>query len=44
VLGTHSLDELHAASWIVPSLEEVVVTAKADGLDMRFVPAAYPVA
>jgi len=44
VLGTHSLDELHAASWVVSSLEGVVGTAKADGLEMRFAPVAFPVA
>ena len=44
VLGTHSLDELHAASWVVSSLEGVVGTAKADGLEMRFAPVALPVA
>jgi sugar-phosphatase len=44
VLGTHSLDELHAASWVVPSLEGVVVTAKAAGLEIRFAPAACPIA
>jgi mannitol-1-/sugar-/sorbitol-6-phosphatase len=44
VLGTHSLDELHAASWVVSSLEGVVGTAKADGLEMRFAPVAFSVA
>jgi mannitol-1-/sugar-/sorbitol-6-phosphatase len=43
VLGTHSLDELHAASWVVPSLEGLVVTADADGLVLRFAPVACAV-
>jgi sugar-phosphatase len=38
VLGTHSLDELRAASWVVSSLEGLVVTPKVDGLELRFVP------
>jgi mannitol-1-/sugar-/sorbitol-6-phosphatase len=36
VLGTHSVEELEGASWIVPSLEELVVTSNADGLELRF--------
>jgi sugar-phosphatase len=38
VLGTHSLDELRKASWVVASLEGLVVTAKMDGLELRFTP------
>jgi sugar-phosphatase len=38
VLGTHSLDELREASWVVPSLEGLLVTAKMDGLELRFTP------
>jgi mannitol-1-/sugar-/sorbitol-6-phosphatase len=38
VLGTHSLDELDAASWVVSSLEELVVTVRVDGLELRFAP------
>jgi mannitol-1-/sugar-/sorbitol-6-phosphatase len=38
VLGTHSLDELREASWVVSSLEVLVVMAKADGLELQFVP------
>jgi sugar-phosphatase len=38
VLGTHSLDELREASWVVSSLEGLVVTAKMDGLELRFTP------
>jgi sugar-phosphatase len=44
VLGTHSLDELHAASWVVSSLEGVIGTTTVDGLEMRFAPVACPVA
>jgi sugar-phosphatase len=36
VLGTHSVEELEGASWILPSLEELVVTSNADGLELRF--------
>jgi sugar-phosphatase len=36
VLGTHSLDELHDASWVASSLEGLVVTANAEGLELRF--------
>ena len=43
VLGTHSPEELHVASWIVSSLEGLVVTTKADGLELRFAPVACPV-
>jgi mannitol-1-/sugar-/sorbitol-6-phosphatase len=44
VLGTHSLEELHAASWVISSLEGLAVTATADGLELRFAPVACPVA
>jgi sugar-phosphatase len=40
VLGTHSLDELCTASWVISSLEGLVVTANADGLELRFAPVA----
>lgn len=36
VLGTHSIQELEGASWIVPSLEELAVTSNAAGLELRF--------
>jgi mannitol-1-/sugar-/sorbitol-6-phosphatase len=36
VLGTHSIEELEGASWIVPSLEKLVVTSDANGLELRF--------
>ncbi len=39
VLGTHSLGELHEASWVAASLEGAVVTTHADGLELRFTPA-----
>ena len=38
VLGTHSAEELHGATWIVGSLEELAVTANPDGLELRFTP------
>jgi len=43
VLGTHSLDELREASWVMSSLEGLVVTANVDGLELRFAPVACPV-
>jgi sugar-phosphatase len=39
VLGTHSVGELDAATWIVRSMEELKVAATADGLELRFTPA-----
>jgi mannitol-1-/sugar-/sorbitol-6-phosphatase len=36
VLGTHSAEDLRQADWIVGSLEGLAVTAKADGLELRF--------
>jgi sugar-phosphatase len=38
VLGTHALDELAAATWIVGSMDELNVVATADGLELRFIP------
>jgi sugar-phosphatase len=38
VLGTHPAEELHEADWVVGSLEGLAVTAKAEGLELRFVP------
>jgi sugar-phosphatase len=38
VLGTHPAEKLRAATWIAKSLEAVEVTAKADGLELRFKP------
>ncbi len=38
VLGTHPAEKLKAATWIARSLEEVEVTVKADGLELRFTP------
>jgi len=38
VLGTHPVDQLKAASWIAQSLDEITVTAKVDGLELRFKP------
>jgi sugar-phosphatase len=38
VLGTHPANQLKAASWIAQSLDEVAVTAKVDGLELRFKP------
>jgi sugar-phosphatase len=36
VLGTHPIEQLRAATWLIRSLEEVAVTVKADGLELRF--------
>jgi sugar-phosphatase len=36
VLGTHPAEQLRAATWIARSLEEIEVTVKADGLELRF--------
>ncbi len=36
VLGTHSVEELNEADWVVPSLDELTVVTKAGGLDLRF--------
>jgi sugar-phosphatase len=38
VLGTHPVDQLRAATWLARSLEEVEVTVKPDGLELRFKP------
>jgi sugar-phosphatase len=38
VLGTHPAAQLRAATWLARSLEEVDVTVKADGLELRFKP------
>ena len=38
VLGTHPAEQLRAATWLARSLEAVEVTAKADGLELRFAP------
>ncbi len=38
VLGTHSLEELRDASWVVSSLEGVRVSAGQDGLELLFTP------
>ena len=38
VLGTHSVDDLHAATWVVRSLEDVKVTTKDGNLYLHFTP------
>jgi sugar-phosphatase len=38
VLGTHTANDLHAASWLVSSLEHLHVTVKPDSLELRFAP------
>jgi sugar-phosphatase len=38
VLGTHSLEELREADWVVGSLEGLVVATDPSGLELRFVP------
>jgi sugar-phosphatase len=43
VLGTHSLEELHAAEWVVPSLEGPTITTNVDGLQIHLAPLARPV-
>ena len=40
VLGTHSLDELNAASWVISSLEDLDVSSSAEGLQLKFKPLA----
>jgi sugar-phosphatase len=40
VLGTHSAAELRGADWVVGSLEGLVATADAKGLELLFVPEA----
>ena len=36
VVGTHTLEELHQADWIVLSLEQVVATARNGNLELQF--------
>ncbi len=36
VIGTHTLEELHAADWVVQSLEEVSVAILDDSLELSF--------
>lgn len=36
VLGTHALDELNAATWVVPSLQAVRAQVSPNGLDLSF--------
>jgi mannitol-1-/sugar-/sorbitol-6-phosphatase len=36
VLGTHSAEDLRAATWIVSSLEDIAISTHADGLELRF--------
>ena len=38
VLGTHAVEELSACTWVVRSLEELTVTAKANSLELEFTP------
>jgi sugar-phosphatase len=38
VLGTHSFAELHAATWVIPSLEHLTVTEKDGNLHLHFTP------
>jgi sugar-phosphatase len=40
VLGTHTAEQLHDATWVVASMEELLVAATADGLELRFMPVA----
>ena len=36
VIGTHTLEELHEADWVVQSLEDVSVEISPDGLELQF--------
>lgn len=36
VLGTHSLEELHEASWVVSSLDQLRVSTNSNGLELQF--------
>jgi sugar-phosphatase len=38
VLGTHTFEQLHAASWVATSLQDINVTTTADNLELRFTP------
>ena len=38
VLGTHRAEELNACTWVVDSLERLVVTPKANRLELEFTP------
>ena len=38
VLGTHTAQELSVCTWVIPSLEGLVVTAKANSLELEFTP------
>jgi sugar-phosphatase len=38
VLGTEPVEKLREADWVVKSLENLTVTANAEGLELRFLP------
>jgi len=38
VIGTHTIEELHEADWVVPSLEGVVAKSNNGGLELTFSP------
>jgi len=38
VLGTHTVEELHAATWVIRSLEDLTVTETDGSLHLHFVP------
>jgi sugar-phosphatase len=38
VLGTEPVERLREADWVVESLENLTVTANAEGLELRFLP------
>ena len=38
ILGTHEMGELHAATWIVRSLEDIAVSVVEEGVELRFSP------
>jgi len=40
ILGTRKVNELHAATWIVSSLEDIAVSVLKDGVELRVSPVA----
>jgi sugar-phosphatase len=36
VIGTHTIEELAQADWVVPSLQGLVMTSSSEGLELRF--------
>ena len=44
VVGTHTVEDLHEADWVIGSLEGLAVRTVAGGLEMRFVPVGRGIA